>query len=283
MRGALFVVVAACGSSTPGVTPDASTTTDGRAVDATPGATDRDRLLATYLAHLQAHPGMSSNGLDGASLTSVCQLWSGLTPSAQSVFLTITARLERSVLDVDASTMLSRTTKLYRIAGGNGSTATDPGQCGGSGNRLVLAIDPTLHGTMKIVNSAQGVVGGNHVIADASATSFWRDSHDLAGAHMPFTQSNETEGGAPRGQSHYFMDPTTTPATSPLGMIDLMTIVEPFAMEIDQDYDCFHASNPLCNYTLYGPACAPRAEKRGVEIFVDSYGAVDLTWRPAGC
>jgi len=265
------------------VTPDASTI-DGRTIDAPAGATtDRDRLLQTYLAHLQANPGAMSNGLNGASLTSVCQLWTGLTPSAQSVFLTITARLERSILDVDASTMLSRTTKLYRIAGGNNSTTTDPGMCGGSGNRLVLAIDATLHGTMKTVNSTQGVVGGDHVIADASATSFWRDSHDSAGPHAPFTQSDETEGGAPRGQVHYFIEPTSAPATSPLGIIDLMTTVEPFALEIDQDYDCFHASNPLCNYTLYGPACAPRADKRGVEIFVDSYGAVDLTWRPAGC
>jgi len=246
-------------------------------------ATDRDRLLGTYLTYLQAHPGAMSNGLDGASLTSVCQMWTQLTPSAQSVFLTITARLERSVIYADDSTMLSRVTKLYRIAGGNGSTAVDPGQCGGSGNRLVIAIDPTLHSTLETVNSAQGKVGGESVIADAAATSFWRDSHDSAGPHAPFTQSDETEGGAPRGQTHYFIDPTTAPATAPLGIIDLMTLVEPFALEIDQDYDCFHASNPLCNYTLYGPLCAQRPDKRGVDIFIEGYGAVDLAWRPAGC
>lgn len=279
------MLLAACGSSTPGDMPDPSSTdaspiVDGPTTTATP---DRDRLLETYLAHLQAHPGVNTNGLDGASLTSVCQLWAELTPSAQSVFLTITARLERSILEVDASTMLARSTRLYRIAGGDGSTPTSPGQCGGSGNRLVLAIDPTLHTTLKTVNSTQGTVAGKHVISDAAASSFWRDSHDRGGPHAPFDQSDETEGGAPRGQVHYFTDPTTAPATSPLGIEDLATIVEPFAFEIDQDYDCVHASNPLCSYTLYGPLCAPRASKLGVDMFTDAYGAVDLTWRPAGC
>src|SRR3954470_10526655 len=42
---------------------------------------NRDRLLATYLVYLVAHPGAQSNGLDGATLAGVCDLWTRLHPS----------------------------------------------------------------------------------------------------------------------------------------------------------------------------------------------------------
>jgi hypothetical protein len=55
------------------------------------------------------------------------------------------------------------------------------------------------------------------------------------------------------------------------------------ALEIDHDYDCVHASNPLCRYTFYGPACLPATPLLGVAMYAARYGAVDLTWRPRAC
>jgi hypothetical protein len=62
-----------------------------------------------------------------------------------------------------------------------------------------------------------------------------------------------------------------------------MDLVEPYALEIDQDYDCVHNSNPSCSYTFYGPLCAAKPTLLGVDLYGASYGAVDLTWKPAGC
>lgn len=66
-------------------------------------------------------------------------------------------------------------------------------------------------------------------------------SHDLGGAHAPFDISDETDNGAPRGQVQYFSDLTGAAATAPLGRTDLTTLVDPYAREMDQDYDCLHA------------------------------------------
>jgi hypothetical protein len=279
------VLIAACGSSG-GAVSDGGGGGDGAdaPVDlATPPATNRDRLLGSYLDYLHAHPGAQINGLDGAHLTGVCDLWSQLVPSAQAVFLTLTARLDGSVMRRDATPMLDHVTTLYWLAGGSGATATDAGTCGGSGNRMILSIDPTLHGELTTSYARQGGPSGSRVIDDVVPTSFWRDSHDAGGPHAPFDQSNETEGGAPRGQVQYFKDPASTLATSPLGRLDLMSLVDPYAFEIDQDYDCVHASNPLCSYTYYGALCAPAPTKLGVEIYAETYGAIDLGWKPAGC
>src|SRR5512140_433951 len=60
---------------------------------------DRDRLLATYLAYLEANPTQTqSNGLSGTTIHTVCALWAALAPSPQEVFLTITHRLYGSVM-----------------------------------------------------------------------------------------------------------------------------------------------------------------------------------------
>jgi hypothetical protein len=52
---------------------------------------------------------------------------------------------------------------------------------------------------------------------------------------------------------------------------------------MDQDYDCVHSSNPLCEYTFYGAACFPQTTKLGLDIYVDNYGSVDPDWMPIGC
>jgi hypothetical protein len=111
----------------------------------------------------------------------------------------------------------------------------------------------------------------------------WRDSHDAAGPHAPFDVSDETENGAPRGQVQFFADTASARAQQPLGRVDLMTLIDPLAFEIDQDYDCVHNSNPLCSYVAYGPLCAPQPSKIGVDLYTASYGALDASWQPDGC
>ncbi len=81
----------------------------------------------------------------------------------------------------------------------------------------------------------------------------------------------------------YFKDPSSAAARAPLGRPDLMTVVDPLAFEIDQDYDCTHNSNPLCSYTTYGAFCAPKPLLTGVQLYSATYGLIDLMWMPVGC
>lgn len=283
----LCLGLAACGSSASHGGGDVDAPAgggDAPAADSpTSSVANRDRLLGTYLDWLKQHPGPTTNGLDGAQLADVCMLWTKLQPSARAVFLTLTARMDGAHLARDGSTMLDHATKLYWLTGGTGTTQSDPGSCGGAGNRMMMSIDATLHAELVTVNAAQGGPASARTIGDVIAASFWRDSHDLGGAHAPFDQSDETESGAPRGQVQYFRDPASTAATSPLGRPDLMTLVDPLAFEIDQDYDCTHNSNPLCSYTTYGQFCAPKPSMTGVALYSMTYGAIDLAWKPAGC
>ena len=249
---------------------------------------NRDRLLATYLAWLQAHPGAQSNGLDGATLGSVCDLWSRLAPSDRDVFFTLTARMQGSRLGSDGHSMLSHVARAYRVVGGQSATASDPGSCGGGEyNRMILSMDGALHDALVAANADKGAAGasGAFDLADVPADSsrFWRDSHDVGGPHAPFDLSDETEDGAPRGQVQYFRDPSSSTANAPLGRMDLTALVDPFALEMDEDYDCVHNSNPACSYVTYGPLCAPEASKVGIDLYESDYGAVESGWDPSGC
>ena len=69
----------------------------------------------------------------------------------------------------------------------------------------------------------------------------------------------------------------------PLGRMDLTTLVDPYAVEMDQDYDCVHNSNPLCTYVTYGPFCFPETSLVGTDVYTKSYGSIDPTWHPSGC
>jgi hypothetical protein len=285
MRSALVMVLAiGCGGGAahgPDASGDDDAPVDSTPIDTPANLANRDRLIASYLAYLKANPTVTqSNGLSGGSLSTVCDLWSRLQPAAQATFLTITARLDGSKLK-DGSTMLDHITKLYRVVGGDGATTTDPGSCGGGEfNRMIMAMDMTLHTAMSAAFANQGATGD---IADIPAAGFWRDSHDLGGSHAPFDQSDETNDGAPRGQTQYFKDPASTLANSPLGRMDLTTLVDPLAIEMDQDYDCAHNSNPICSYTFYGAACLPQSSMLGVDIYTSKYGSIDPTWKPSGC
>ena len=285
-RHAWLIWLAAC-SSPAVIHSDAPVASDGaHAIDAPPigdGSLtgERDRLLASYLAWLQANPTPQSNGLAGGSLHSVCELWSALQPSGKSVFLTITHRLYGSKL-ADATSMLEHVTKLYRLVGGDGATTTTDGSCGGGEfNRMIMQEDTTLLAAQLQANAHQGAQP--YDIADVVAASFWRDSHDVGGPHAPFDKSDETNDGAPRGQTQYFADPASAVATAPLGRMDLATLVDPYALEMDQDYDCTHNSNPACSYIFYGAACAPAANEPGTQIYTGNYGDYAASYTPTGC
>jgi len=289
MRSALVVVLAlGCGggaSHGPDGGGDDDAPVDSTPIDTPVNLANRDRLIASYLAYLKANPTVTqSNGLSGGNLSTVCDLWSRLQPAAQATFLTITARLDGSKL-LDGSTMLDHIAKLYRVVGGDGATTADPGSCGGGEfNRMIMSMDMALHGAMSAAFANQGAKGPNgYDIADIPTGGFWRDSHDLGGPHAPFDQSDETNDGAPRGQTQYFKDPASALANSPLGRMDLTTLVDPLAIEMDQDYDCAHNSNPMCSYTFYGAACLPQSSMLGVDIYTSKYGSIDPTWKPSGC
>jgi len=150
-----------------------------------------------------------------------------------------------------------------------------------------VSIDASLHAALLAAHDHKGAAGagGAFDLADVAAddTRFWRDSHDAAGPHAPFDLSDETQDGAPRGQVQLFGDPSSSAAHAPLGRMDLTTLVDPFALEMDQDYDCVHASNPACSYVTYGPLCAPEPSRLGVELYESRYGAVEAAWQPSGC
>ncbi len=273
------------------VTNDASADggLEGGAGTCTTDALDsnRDRLLATYLAFLKSYATTpQTNGLSGSNVTSVCDIWSKLDPSSRDVFLTLTARLQGSKLGSDKSSMLCHVVKIYRVSGGQGATATDPGSCGGGEyNRMIMSQDMKLHDAQVAANDHQGALQPNNAydIADTPTGTFWRDSHDLGGPHAPFDLSDETDTGAPRGQTQYFRDPSSTLANTALGRQDLTTLVDPLALEMDQDYDCVHNSNPDCTYVTYGQFCVPQSSQVGTAIYTQNYGTYEPSWKPTGC
>jgi hypothetical protein len=274
----LLSAAAACGGD------PASTGEDEIEQTADTLESNRNRLLSTYLVYLQEYPHRQSNGLLGSELTSTCDLWTRLAPSGKQVFLTLTARLQGSKVAADGSSLLKHATKVYRVVGGDGATQTDPGQCGGDGNRMFVSMDAALHSELIAVNREKGKRAGRPIMPDVATTnSFWRDSHDLGGAHPPFDISDETEKGAPRGQVQFFRDPTSAQAKAPLGRTDLADLVDPHALEIDQDYDCAHNSNPACEYVFYKKFCLPGSSKTGLKLYTENYGAVVDNWQPASC
>ncbi|MEZ4222865.1 MAG: hypothetical protein R3B13_18125 [Polyangiaceae bacterium] len=248
-------------------------------------ASNRQRLLDSYFSFLKASVTVpQSNGLSGQDVSSSCELWQKLDPSARAVFLTLTARMQGSRLGSDQSSTLVHVMRVYRIAGGKGASPTDPGSCGGGEfNRMILAMDATLQAALLAAHEHKGAsqTGGKPDVADIPADKPWRDSHDLAGPHAPFDRSSETEAAAPRAQAHFFADPKSLVANTPLGRQDLQTLVEPLALELDQDYDCIHDSNPLCSYVTYGPLCLPQPSLVGTVLFENNYGAFDASWAPS--
>ncbi|MCC6214692.1 MAG: hypothetical protein IT376_07470 [Polyangiaceae bacterium] len=253
----------------------------GAASDAEAGTEDdtlssnRQRLLWTYLRYLTstgAPP--QSNGVSGSNVASAYEVWERLDASTRATFLTLTARMQGSVVGSTGRSMLSHVVRLYRVVGGEGATASEPGSCGGGEfNRMIVSMEPALHAALLAAAAHQGAAqpGGAFDLADVLPGTAWRDSHDLGGPHAPFDATDETAEGAPRGQTQYFRDPASAVALAPLGRLDLESLVDPYALEIDHDYDCIHASNPLCTYVYYGPLCSPQPSALGVEMYESKY------------
>jgi len=282
------------GSGTPGAggssaSPDSAGSSGASGQGGSSGAQDslssnRQRLWQSYYDFLLASATRpQSNGLSSSNVSSACDAWSKLDPSSQAVFLTLTARLQGSIIGADGTSMLAHIVKVYRVTGGQLATATDPGSCGGGEyNLMLLSMDTELHHAQVAANAHQGgpQPNGKYDLADAPLGTFWRDSHDAGGAHAPFDSSDETDTGAPRGQTQYFLDPMSATANAALGRTDLTTLVDPYALEIGQDYDCVHDSNPLCSYTSYGAQCLPQAPTLGTDLCAQNYGSIDSEWTP---
>ena len=150
---------------------------------------------------------------------------------------------------------------------------------------MFMSMDAHLQAAQLAAFVHKGAVqaNGKRDLADVVPASFWRQSQDSKGPHTPFDHSDETNQAAPRGQTQYFSDPSSALARSPLGRLDLTTLVDPYALELDQDFDCFHSSNPLCQYVTYGPLCTPAPAALGSDIYTQSYGSFDPTWQPSTC
>lgn len=125
---------------------------------------------------------------------------------------------------------LSHVTKIYAILGGGSS-------CGGSSNRIFLEADFSLIYNLR-----------NDTLINLDP---WEESTDLAGPHEPFSQSSQTDGGQPRGQTHQFEhDYEATSINHPLFYFSGSN---PYIVEIDIDYNLTHDSNPECYYGgVYG-------------------------------
>ncbi len=260
-------------SATPGAAP--TTTTDGITSTADTLAANRARLLNAYYATARAKD---------PTIASACAVAKSLTPSAVAVFETLTARLQGSTRASDGRSMLSHITAIHRLAGGDGATATDHGSCGGDdANRMIMTMDAMLHATLIAANQDDKTSAGQTVIKDIPSSGYRRNTHDFAGAHAPFDISDETNDGAPRGQVQFFSAPTSAKAKSPLGRTGVEDVIDPYALEMDQDYDCPHNSNPLCSYVSYQALCFPGDATEGLKLFTNKYGDDAPGFLPAGC
>ncbi|MEO8551423.1 MAG: hypothetical protein ABI678_15705 [Kofleriaceae bacterium] len=261
-------------------------------------APDRDlhanleRLFETYRARV--YPWLGS-----------CDAWNQLDPSQRMVFLTITHRLHTGRLGsfnltpnavyyplyqeyvADGTQALDHITQIYAINGGNGSSpGGGTGSCGGmDNNRLFMQMDHDLWLAFGLANATSGTVGSPGPLQDQFGNRMWTESGDIAGPHAPFTISDETSYGSPSGQTHFWL-PTTNaehteyilpsrPQTSgPVNRPGVWGIDDPYMLEMDQDYNWIHDSNPLCGGFL--------------SEYVNNHGndwpeAIDLSWHPSAC
>ena len=81
----------------------------------------------------------------------------------------------------------------------------------------------------------------------------WGLSSDPGGPHAPFTFSSETLRGQPTGQAHFFRNDSQAVALQRPGV---MGVLEPHLVELDNDYNLQHNSNPEGCYGLAGHLCS---------------------------
>lgn len=206
-----------------------------------------------------------------------CELWGDLSPSQRGAFLTITHRLQiATILDLlgAPSPLLDHTTALYAI---HGNEERRPWElpCGGiNANRLFFSMDT---GAWSALALARLAPANQPVVADFGATGGdgpvrarrWRDTRD--DPHAPFDASTESQRGGPRVQTHFFSDLVARP------LVDrgagTAGIVDPYLLEVDQDYDFFHSSDTECR-NFRGKYLRNYGREPG-------FAQVDYGWQPS--
>jgi hypothetical protein len=207
---------------------------------------------------------------NGMAQGDVCRRWNDLERSRKAVFLTLSDRLFKSMTP-DGLSMLHHSTALHVILGGGKHGSS----CGGlENNRLFLSMDRYLWKRMV------GTWSGGATIGDGGKGT-WEHTHDLAGPHHPFDASNETATGleclglfelsasrSPTAQAHFFREGSAVRVKRG-SSVDLSA--DPYMLEIDLDFNCWHLSNPLC------------PGKDFTKRYVDNYGDFACDWVPRGC
>jgi hypothetical protein len=133
-------------------------------------------------------------------------------------------------------------------------------------------MDAYLHGLM--VDTWNGA----RVIGDGGGST-WLHTRDIAGPHDPFDASDETDVGLrcvlliqtsdsrpPTGQGHFFLEGSAVAFEHGSGS---MLPLDPFLLELDQDYNCVHDSNPTCGDFD--------------EDYEQHYGDYGCDWVPSSC
>lgn len=220
----------------------------------------------------------------------VCQAWQTMSCSAKGSFLTLTHRLQVSVLAADYP---NYTTPLDHVNGCYAILGDQPGStdCGGMDfHRIFVSMDDTLHTAMLYANY------GYTMTIDQNSNNYWKPSGDGAGPHPPFDMSDETAYGHPRGQNQFWSS-SRAYSTPPVYRTGVNGIVDYNIMEIDQDYDWNHPSSTECSYDTGGcDTCHSAGDRasfssgpgrmiyaRQHPYLAGSVAGPDYEWAPAGC
>jgi hypothetical protein len=217
---------------------------------------NRNRTLDTYSHHRGA--------------PDRCTFWAAMTIVEKGIFLTHTDMLgHRSCLE-NASVPPAQMGNGACTAGSCNCVDAQPCSCAvGSAMALdhvfsiwaVNGSDTSCCGGLNCCNGG-GEWHRTFFSADDRLIAYYRDlnaglpewaaSTDFGGPHAPFTQSDETVPGSPRGQTHFWKadgDASTLQRNGVVGVVD------PHVVEMDNDYNFIHDSSPEGYYSsTYGRA-----------------------------
>lgn len=108
----------------------------------------------------------------------------------------------------------------------------------------------------------------------------WGRSTDFAGPHSPFTQESETVRGSPRGQTNFWADNSQASVLTRNGVVG---VFDPQIIEMDQDYNIIHDSNPEGAYSgKYGRALYKRNWHWGQYTYTDRGDKAPTDYRGNG-